>query len=121
MDVFSQVSRVSAFAEGAYDVTDGITAYGEFLFSNRKSHNNGVQRIELQQFTGASMLPFFLCDPTALNSDPPDLGHPPKAEFGGNLLLRPPVLVQSQAHAAIDYYRGLLGLTAQLGGGGDWG
>src|SRR3546814_12622299 len=43
MDVFSQVSRVSAFAEGAYDVTDGITAYGEFLFSNRKSHNNGVQ------------------------------------------------------------------------------
>ena len=59
-DVFSDVRRVSAFAEGAYDVTDGITAYGEFLFSNRKSHNNGFQRIELQQFTGASMLPFFL-------------------------------------------------------------
>src|SRR3546814_3353110 len=67
MDVFSGVRRISTFVEGAYDVTGGITAYGEFLFSNRKSHNNGVQRIELQQFTGASMLPFFLCNPAANN------------------------------------------------------
>src|SRR3546814_20277721 len=76
MDVFSGVRRVSAFAEGAYDVTGGITAYGEFLFSNRKSHNNGVQRNELQQFTGASMLPFFLCNPAANNCDPGEMGDP---------------------------------------------
>ncbi len=36
-DVFSQVNRISAFVEGACDVTDGITAYGEYLFSSRKS------------------------------------------------------------------------------------
>lgn len=119
-DVFSGVSRISAFAEGAYDVTGGITAYGEFLFSNRKSHNNGVQRIELQQFTGASMLPFFLCDPTQFNCDPNDLGDPLNAEFGGNLILRPRVLVKSESEADVDYYRGVFGLRGEIGGGWKW-
>ncbi len=120
MDVFSGVRRVSAFAEGAYDVTDGITAYGEFLFSNRKSHNNGVQRIELQQFTGASMLPFFLCDPTQYNCDPGDMGDPLNTEFGGNLILRPRVLVKSESRADVDYYRGVLGLRGDFGAGWKW-
>ena len=119
-DVFSSVRRVSAFVEGAYDVTDGITAYGEFLFSNRKSHNNGVQRIELQQFTGASMLPFFLCDPTQYNCDPGDMGDPLNGEFGGNLILRPRVLVKSQAQADVDYYRGVLGLRGEIGAAWKW-
>ena len=120
MDVFSGISRVSAFAEGAYDVTDGITAYGEFLFSNRKSHNNGVQRIELQQFTGASMLPAFLCDPTTYNCSPTDLGDPLNGEFGGNVILRPRVLVKSESDADVDYYRGVLGLRGEFGGGWTW-
>lgn len=119
-DVFSSVRRVSAFVEGAYNVTDGITAYGEFLFSNRKSHNNGVQRIELQQFTGASMLPFFLCDPTQYNCDPGDMGDPLNGEFGGNLILRPRVLVKSQAQADVDYYRGVLGLRGEIGAAWKW-
>lgn len=119
-DVFSSVRRVSAFVEGAYDVTDGIAAYGEFLFSNRKSHNNGVQRIELQQFTGASMLPFFLCDPTQYNCDPGDMGDPLNGEFGGNLILRPRVPVKSQAQADVDYYRGVLGLRGEIGAAWKW-
>jgi iron complex outermembrane receptor protein len=120
MDVFSGVRRISAFAEGAYDVADGVTAYGEFLFSNRKSHNNGVQRIELQQFTGASMLPFFLCDPAQYNCDPGDLGDPLNGEFGGNLILRPRVLVKSESSAGVDYYRGVAGLRGQFGGDWTW-
>lgn len=120
MDVFSDVRRVSAFIEGAYEVAGGITAYGEFLFSNRKSHNNGVQRIELQQFTGASMLPFFLCDPTAYNCDPGDLGDPLNGEFAGNLILRPRVLVKTESAADVDYYRGVLGLRGEFGGGWKW-
>ena len=120
MDVFSGVRRVSSFVEGAYDVTGGITAYGEFLFSNRKSHNNGVQRIELQQFTGASMLPFFLCDPTAFNCDPTDMGDPLNGEFGGNVILHPRVLMKSESSADVDYYRGLLGLRGEFGGGWKW-
>ena len=119
-DVFSAVSRVSAFADGAYEVTDSATAYGEFLFSNRKSVNNGFQRIELDQFTGASFLPFFLCDPTQFNCDPGDLGDPFNAEFGGNIILRPRVLVKSESEADVDYYRGVLGLRGDLGGGWKW-
>ena len=35
------LSSASAFADAAYEVTDGITLYGEALFSNRKSRNTG--------------------------------------------------------------------------------
>ncbi|MDO9368125.1 MAG: TonB-dependent receptor [Sphingopyxis sp.] len=119
-DVFSGVSRISAFADAAYDVTDGITLYGEALFSNRKSHNNGFQLVTLEQFTGASMLPFFLCDPTAYHCDPFDMGDPFNGEFGGNIILRPRVLVKSQSQADVDYYRGVLGLRGDFGGGWKW-
>ena len=119
-DVFSTVSRVSAFADGAYDVTGGITAYGEFLFSNRKSHNNGFQRIEIDQFTGTSFLPLFLCNPAQFNCNPGDLGDPFNAEFGGNLILRPRVLVKSESRADVDYYRGVFGLRGDVGRAWKW-
>ncbi len=119
-DVFSRVSRISAFAEGAYDVTGGVTLYGEALFSNRKSQNTGFQLLTLEQFTGASMLPFFLCNPAANNCDPGDMGDPFNAEFGGNIILRPRVLVKSESAADVDYYRGVLGLRGEFGGGWKW-
>ena len=116
MDVFSGVSRISAFADAAYDVTDGITLYGEALLNNRKSRNTGFQVLTLEQFTGASMLPFFLCNPAANNCDPFDMGDPFNGEFGGNLILRPRVLVKSESRADVDYYRGVLGLRGTFGG-----
>lgn len=119
-DVFSGVSRISAFADAAYDVTDRITLYGEALFSNRKSRNTGFQVLTLDQFTGASMLPFFLCNPAANNCDPFDMGDPFNGEFGGNILLRPRVLVKSESQADVDYYRGVLGLRGTFGGGWKW-
>ncbi|MBJ7439544.1 MAG: TonB-dependent receptor [Sphingopyxis sp.] len=119
-DVFSGVSRISAFADAAYDVTDGITLYGEALFSNRRSQNSGFQVLTLEQFTGASMLPFFLCNPAANNCDPFDMGDPFNSEFGGNLILRPRVLVKSESRADVDYYRGVLGLRGEIGGGWKW-
>src|SRR3546814_11084265 len=48
------------------------------------------------------------------------MGDPLNAEFGGNLILRPRVLVKSQAQADVDYYRGVLGLRGELGGGWKW-
>ena len=119
-DVFSGVSRISAFADAAYDITDSITLYGEGLFSNRKSRNTSFQVLTLEQFTGASMLPFFLCNPAANNCDPFDMGDPFNGKFGGNLILRPRVLVKSQSRADIDYYRGVLGLRGTFGGGWKW-
>jgi len=119
-DVFSGVSRISAFADAAYDITDRITLYGEGLFSNRKSRNTGFQVLTLDQFTGASMLPFFLCNPAANNCDPFDMGDPFNGEFGGNLILRPQVLVKSESRADVDYYRGVLGLRGTFGSGWKW-
>ena len=120
MDVFSGVSRISAFADAAYELTDRVTLYGEALFSNRKSKNNGFQVLMLEQFTGASFLPFFLCNPAQFNCDPGDLGDPLNAEFGGNIILRPRVLVKSESEADVDYYRGVLGLRGEIGAGWKW-
>ncbi|WP_168454144.1 TonB-dependent receptor plug domain-containing protein [Sphingopyxis microcysteis] len=116
MDVFSGVKRISAFADAAYEVAGGVTIYGEALFSNRKSQNSGFQLMALEQFTGASMLPFFLCNPAANNCDPGDMGDPFNAEFGGNIILRPQILVRSESSADVDYYRGVFGLRGTFGG-----
>lgn len=120
MDIFSGVRRIGAFADAAYDLTDGITLYGEALFSNRKSQSNGFQLMALEQFTGASMLPFFLCNPAANNCDPNDPGDPFNGEFGGNIILRPQIVVKSESRADVDYYRGVLGLRGDFGGGWKW-
>lgn len=119
-DAFSQVSRISAFADAAYDLTDAVTLYGEFLFSNRKSANNGFQLITVDQFTGASFLPAFFCNPAAGNCDPTDTGDPLNADFSGNFLLRPRVVVPSKSSTDVDYYRGVLGLRGEFGGGWKW-
>src|SRR3546814_3057358 len=66
------------------------------------------------------MLPFFLCNPAANNCDPGDMGDPLNGEFGGNVILRPRVLVRSQAQADVDYYRGVLGLRGEFGDGWKW-
>ncbi len=116
-DVFSRMTRLTGYLDAAFEISDGVEIYGEGLFSNRKSANNGVQLMALQQFTGASMLPFFFCDPAAGNCDPFDAGDPFNSEFGGNILLRPRIVVPSRSEADVDYYRGVLGLRGEFGGG----
>src|SRR3546814_817509 len=66
------------------------------------------------------MLPFFLCNPAANNCDPGDMGDPLNGEFGGNVILRPRVLVKSESSADVDYYRGVLGLRGAFGDGWKW-
>lgn len=115
-DVFSKTTRFTGYLDAAFAVSDHVEIYSELLFNNRKSHNNGFQVMTLQQFTGASMLPAFLCNPAASNCDPADAGDPFNADFGGNFLLRPRILVKSESSADVDYYRGVAGLRGDFGG-----
>lgn len=115
-DVFSRLTRVSAYADAAYALSDATELYGEWLFSNRKSVNQGFQLMRLDQFSGASMLPFFLCDPTRYHCDPMGMGDPFNAEFGGNFILQPRITVPAQTRTDVDYHRGVLGLRGTLGG-----
>jgi iron complex outermembrane receptor protein len=115
-DVYSKVSRITGYLDASYELTDNVEIYTELLFNNRKSYNNSFQQLNVIQFTGASDLPFFFCDPSVDNCDPFDAGDPFNSDFTGNFLLRPLVLAKSDFSTDVDYYRGVLGFRGDFGG-----
>lgn len=132
-DVFSKVTRFTAYLDASYEVSNNVEVYTELLFNNRKSYNNGYQQLSVFQFTGDSLLPSLTVNPNtgglSLNPAFPgafctdsdfncvvgDAGDPFNSEFSGNFLLRPLVLVKSDFSTDVDYYRGVLGFRGDFG------
>lgn len=114
-DVFSEVERYTAYVDASYEITDNIEVYTELLYNKRKSYANSFQQFSTTQFTGSSDLPFFFCAPSDFNCSPFDAGDPFNNEFGGNFLLRPLVLTDSDFSTNVDYYRGVVGARGDFG------
>ena len=84
------MSRITAYLDASYEITDNVEVYTELLFNNRKSHNNGFQQFSVFQFTGDSTrtgdlpipLTLLFCSPATPgtldgdNCTPGDLGDP---------------------------------------------
>jgi iron complex outermembrane recepter protein len=113
-DVFSKVTRYTAFLEGAFELTDNIELYGELLYNNRKTKANGVEQFDAFLFTGNSDLPQFFCDGN-FNCDPTAAGDPFNDQFAGNFLLRPLIVTPSSSGTDVDYYRGVAGARGEFG------
>ena len=117
-DVFSEVERYTVYAQGGVEITPSIEVFFEGLYNKRKTFNNGFQQFDAFQFTGASALPNFFCDPSFdFNCQPGDLGDPFNSEFTGNFFLQPLGLTESDSGTNIDYYRGVLGARGDFGDG----
>jgi iron complex outermembrane recepter protein len=123
-DIFSQVERYTAYAQGGVEITPSIEIFFEGLYNKRKTFNNGFQQFGFFQFTGGSgvtgrpALPAFFCDPSPggdFNCRTTDAGDPFNSEIQGNFLLQPLALTESDSGTNIDYYRGVLGARGDFG------
>lgn len=119
-DVISDLKRYTFYAEGAYELTDSVELFGEFLYNKRKTFTDGISQVSTFQFTGSSYLPYYFCAPTDFNCSPFDAGDPFNNEFEGNFLLRPLVAVDADSGTDIDYYRGVVGARGEFGNGLAW-
>jgi iron complex outermembrane receptor protein len=118
--IFPELDRYTLFADTSFDVTDSVQLVGEFLYNKRKTHTEGARQLFFNQFTGATAYPGLVCSPAqqALNPNcsPASTGDPLNAGFAGNVFLLPIVPVQTFQDIEVDYYRGVGGVKADLGG-----
>jgi iron complex outermembrane receptor protein len=137
-DVISDLKRYTFYAEGAYELTDSVEVFGEFLYNKRKTYTDGISQVSTFQFTGSGLLPSLtrnpvtgglslnpafpgiFCTPADFNCVVGDAGDPFNDEFAGNFLLRPLVAVGADSGTDIDYYRGVAGARGEFGNGFGW-
>ena len=104
--VYPEVDRWTAYAEGAYDISDTIQLYSEGLFNRRKTYIDSHSQFYNFGYTGL----YADGDP----DDPfPGWGSAP----GAIAKLSPTgILDQYDQEITVDYYRGVLGLTGVVQG-----
>ncbi|USQ94618.1 TonB-dependent receptor plug domain-containing protein [Caulobacter sp. RL271] len=101
-----RTERNTIFAQGAFDITSSVEAYGEILLNRRATKTNGYRQFWSYQYTG--------------DYDPFSAG------FTGDYILSPtPVTNRSRAGQRVDYQRYVGGLRGDFGGidflkGWDW-
>jgi len=121
-----KLDRYTVFLDGSFDVTDDVKLVGEFLYNKRKTHTDGVRQLFFSQFSGQTLGSTSTARPAAActaaqraaspNCDPTSTGDPLNAGFVGNFFLTPIAPVATFIETDVNYYRGVGGLQADLGG-----
>ncbi len=106
--IIPETDLYTGYAEASYDITDSITAFGEFLYNRRKTYQNGWRQFWNFGYTG----------------DLYGTGTPATLWANGwqgvNLLSPTGITNQSDSSQTVDYYRGVGGFRGNFGGSGDW-
>jgi iron complex outermembrane recepter protein len=106
--IIPETDLYTAYAEGSYELTDSIEAFGEFLFNRRETYQNGWRQFWNFGYTGDL---YGTGTPATLWAD---------GWQGVNLLSPTAITNQSDSSQKVDYYRGVGGLRGNFGGTGDW-
>lgn len=101
--IIPETSLVTAYAEGAFELSDSIEMFGEFLFNRRKTYQNGWR--QFWNFGGTS---------DYLNTLWAD------GWVGENYLSPTAITNLNDSSQKVDYYRGVGGLRGDFGGEGNW-
>lgn len=106
--VIPATTRKTFYADGAFDVTDNIELYGEFLFNNRTTFTDSV--VQIYNFGPINT------EPTA--GEPfPGFYQP----FGGFIYLSPTNIIDQYDNTIdVDYYRTVAGLRGEIAGNWRW-
>jgi iron complex outermembrane receptor protein len=97
--IIPKTERYTLYADAAYELTDNIEAYVEFLGNRRKTYQNGYRQFWTFGFTG-------------------DYGGYWAQDWHGLNLLSPTAVTNrgSDSKQKVDYWRGVGGLRGDLGG-----
>lgn len=96
-----ETERKTFYADAAYELTDSIELFGEFLYNRRKTYQNGWRQFWNFGITGDY---FGYSDPAAQGWE------------GWNWLSATGITNQSDSSQRVDYYRGVGGIRGDLGG-----
>jgi iron complex outermembrane receptor protein len=103
--IIPETDLYTAYAQGAFELTDSIELFGEFLFNRRKTYQNGWRQFWNFGYTG----------------DLYGTGTPAtiwaKGFTGINLLSPTSITNHSDTSQKVDYYRGVGGFRGDFGGG----
>jgi iron complex outermembrane recepter protein len=106
--IIPETDLYTAYAEGSFELSDSIEAFGEFLFNRRETYQNGWRQFWNFGYTG----------------DLYGTGTPATTWADGwqgvNLLSPTAITNQSDSSQKVDYYRGVGGFRGNFGGAGDW-
>ena len=98
----------TAFVDGAFEISDSVELFGEFLFNRRKTYQNGWRQFWNFGYTG----------------DLYGTGTPATSWAQGwqgvNLISPTAITDQSDSSQKVDYYRGVAGARGDFGGTGNW-
>ncbi|PKP87042.1 MAG: TonB-dependent receptor [Alphaproteobacteria bacterium HGW-Alphaproteobacteria-17] len=101
--IIPKTERFTAFVDGAFEVSDSLELFGEFLFNRRKTYQNGWR--QFWNFGGTSdYLTTFWAD----------------GWQGENYLSPTAITDQSDSSQKVDYYRGVAGVRGDFGGASNW-
>jgi iron complex outermembrane recepter protein len=106
--IIPETKTYTFYADGAYELTDSIEMFGEFLFNRRETYQNGWRQFWNFGYTG----------------DLYGTGTPATLWANGwqgvNLLSPTGITNQSDSSQKVDYYRGVGGFRGDFGGDGNW-
>jgi iron complex outermembrane recepter protein len=106
--IIPETDLYTFYADAAYEITDSIELFGEFLANRRKTYQNGWRQFWNFGYTG----------------DLYGTGTPATLWANGwqgvNFLSPTGITNQSDNSQKVDYYRGVGGLRGDFGGTGNW-
>jgi iron complex outermembrane receptor protein len=98
----------TAFVDGAFEISDSVELFGEFLFNRRETYQNGWRQFWNFGYTG----------------DLYGTGTPATSWAAGwqglNLISPTAITDQFDSSQRVDYYRGVAGARGDFGGTGNW-
>jgi iron complex outermembrane receptor protein len=99
----------TAYAEGAFELSDSIELFGEFLFNRRETYQNGWRQFWNFGYTG---------DLYGTGGGPGTIWA--DGWTGVNLVSPTAITDQSDSSQKVDYYRGVGGARGDFGGTKNW-
>lgn len=109
--IIPKTTLITAYAEGAYELSDNIEMFGEFLFNRRKSYQNGWRQFWNFGFTG---------DPYGTGNLYGSGTIWANGWTGLNFLSPTAITNHADSSQKVDYYRGVGGFRGTLGSNWRW-
>ncbi|MCL6740183.1 TonB-dependent receptor [Sphingomonas sp. RB56-2] len=118
--VIPDTRRFTLFGELGYELSDRVDLYVEGLYNQRKTKTDGSRQLFFYQFAGDSVvgLPYYFCAggyyAEGEQCDPFAAGDPLNSGFTFPGLLQPVIKAPASSSTDVKYFRGVVGLRANL-------